>query len=164
MYNKEPTGRRPGFLHPIPKFDAPQHTLHLDHLGPFVTSTRNNAYLLVAVDGFTKYAFLKAVRTTKVGPVLKFLDEIFNVFGVTQRVICDRGSEFTSKRFNEYCNTMGIKVNNTATATQRANGQAERYNRTILNALSTSTDDERRWDEAVKSIQWGLNTTSNKTT
>jgi hypothetical protein len=39
-----------------------------------------------------------------------------------------------------------------------------RYNRIILNALSASTDDERKWDEAVKSIQWGLNTTLNKTT
>jgi hypothetical protein len=88
------------------------------------------------------------------------------MFGVTQRItrICDRGSGFTSKRFNEYCNTMGIKVNYTATATPRANVQAERYNMTILNALSASTDDERKWDEAVKSIQWGLNTTSNKTT
>jgi hypothetical protein len=48
---------------------------------------------------------------------------------------------------------MGIKVNYTATATSRANGKAERYNRTILNALSASTDDERKLDKAVKSIQ-----------
>jgi hypothetical protein len=82
MYNKEPTGRRPGFLQPIAKFDAPLHTLHIDH-----TSIRNNAYLLVAVDGFTKFVFLKAVGTNKVGPVLKFLDEVFKVFGVTQRVM-----------------------------------------------------------------------------
>jgi hypothetical protein len=86
MYKKEPTGKQPGFLHPIPKFDVPLHTIHLDHLGPFVSSTRNNAYLLVAIDGFTKFAFLKAVRNTKVGPALKFLDEIFNMFGVTQRI------------------------------------------------------------------------------
>jgi hypothetical protein len=73
----------------------------------------------VIIDGFTKFAFLKAVRTTKVGPVLKFLDEIFDMFGVTQRLVCDRGSCFTSKRFNEYCNAMGIKVNYNATATPR---------------------------------------------
>jgi hypothetical protein len=46
----------------------------------------------------------------------------------------------------------------------RANGQAERYNRTIHDSLSTSTDDERKWDERVKDIQWGLNTSVNKTT
>jgi hypothetical protein len=118
----------------------------------------------VAIDGFTKFAFLKAVRNTKVGPVLKFLDEIINMFGVTQRIICDRGSCFTSKCFNEYCNAINIKVNYNATATPRANGQAESYDRTILNASSTSTDDERKWDEGVKNIQWGLNTSLNKTT
>jgi hypothetical protein len=75
-----------------------------------------------------------------------------------------RGSCFTSKRLNEYCNAISIKVNYNATATPRANSQAERYNRTVLNALSTSTDDERKWDEGVKSIQWGLNTSLNKTT
>jgi hypothetical protein len=132
MYNKEPTGKRPGFLHPIPKLDIPMHTLHIDHLGPFVSSTRRNAYLIVVIDGFTKFVFLKAVRNTKVGPVLKFLDGIFNMFGVTQRIVCDRGSSFTSKCFNDYCKGMNIKVNYNATATPRANGQAERYNRTIF--------------------------------
>jgi hypothetical protein len=118
----------------------------------------------VAIDGFTKFAFLKAVRNTKVGPVLKFLDEIFNMFGVARRIVCDRGSCFTSRRFNEYCNAINIKVNYNATETPRTNGQVERYNRAVHNALSTSTDDERKWDEGVKSIQWGLNTSLNTTT
>jgi IS30 family transposase len=120
--------------------------------------------MLILSYGFTKLSFLKAVRNIKVGPVLQFIDEIFNMFGVTRRIICDRGNNFTSKRFGEYYKTMGIKVNYNATATPRANGQEERYNRTILNAISASTDDERNWDEAVQHVQWGLNTSLNKTT
>jgi hypothetical protein len=164
LYNKAPTGRQPGFLHPIPKFDTPMHTLHIDHLGPFVLSKRRNAYLIVAVDGFTKFVFLKAVRSTQGGPVLRFLDEIFNLFGVARRIVCDRGSCYTSKSFNGYCRRLNIKINYTATATPRANGQVERYNRTILSALSASADDERTWDEKIKDVQWGLNTSVNKTT
>jgi hypothetical protein len=87
MYNKEPTGKQPGFLHPIPKFDIPMHTIHIDHLGPCVTSARKNTHLILAIDGFTKFAFLKAVRNTSVGPVLTYLDEIFSMFGVAQRII-----------------------------------------------------------------------------
>jgi hypothetical protein len=78
-----------------------------------VLNTRNHACLIVAIDGFTKFVFLKAVRNTKVDPVLKFLDEIFNMFGVVQRIICDRGSCFTSKRFV----LLNIKVNYNAIAT-----------------------------------------------
>jgi hypothetical protein len=59
---------------------------------------------------------------------------------------------------------MNIKINFNATATPRANGQAERYNKMILSALSTSTDDERKWDTNVPNVQWGLNTSVNKTT
>jgi hypothetical protein len=164
MYNKVPTGKQTVLLHPIPKLDIPMHILHVDHLGPFVPSSLKNAYLITSIDGFTKFAFLKAVRNTKVGPVLYFLSEIFNLFGVAHRIVCDRGSSFTSKRFRDYCQGMNIKINFNATATPRANGQAERYNRTILSALSTSTDDERKWDTNVPNVQWGLNTSVNKTT
>jgi hypothetical protein len=57
-----------------------------------VLSSRRNAYLIVAIDGFTKFAFLKAVRNIKVGPVRKFwmiyliylvwLDELCVIEGV----------------------------------------------------------------------------------
>jgi hypothetical protein len=33
-----------------------------------------------------------------------------------------------------------------------------------LSALSISTDDERKWDTNVPNVQWGLNTSVNKTT
>ncbi|CAH1383639.1 unnamed protein product, partial [Tenebrio molitor] len=69
------------------------------------------------------------------------------MFGVAQRIVCDRGSCFTSKRFISYCQTLNIKVNHNATTTPRTNGQAERYNRTIISCLAASTDDKRKWDE-----------------
>ncbi|KAJ8937624.1 hypothetical protein NQ318_003741 [Aromia moschata] len=156
--------KQPGYLHPIEKFDTPMHTLHMDHLGPFVPSKRKNTHIITAIDGFTKFLFIKAVRSTKVGPVLTFLDEVINTFGVPRRLICDRGSCFTSKSFAEYCQRLGIKVNYNATATPRANGQAERYNRTILASLASTSDDERRWDDTLQQIRWGINTTINKTT
>jgi hypothetical protein len=164
MYNKEPTGKQPGFLHPIPKFDISMHTIHIDHLGPFVTSARKNTHLILAIDGFTKFAFLKAVRNTSVGPVLTYLDEIFSMFGVAQRIVVIEEAALPVNVVISYCQTLNIKVNHNATATPRANGQAERYNRTILSCLAASTDDERKWDETLRTIQWGLNTTVNKTT
>lgn len=38
------------------------HTLHVDHLGPFVRSKRGNTHLLVVVDGFTKFVFIRQKR------------------------------------------------------------------------------------------------------
>jgi hypothetical protein len=107
---KSPSGRQPGFLHPISKFDTPMHTLHIDRLGSFVLSKRRNAYLNVAGDGFTKFVFLRAVRSTQRGPVLRFLDELFNLFGVVRRIRCPRGSCCTSKCISDDCKQVGYAV------------------------------------------------------
>lgn len=161
LYNKNPTGKQPGLLQPIEKIALPMDTLHVDHLGPFVKSKRHNQYLIVAVDSFTKFIFLRAVKSTKVDPLTKFLDDVFGNFGVTRRLICDKGAAFTSKKFREYCAKYNIKLIHNATATPRANGQVERYNRTLLHAIASSTDDEERWDECLEQIRFGMNSTIN---
>lgn len=59
---------------------------------------------------------------------------------------------------------MGIKHILNAVATPRANGQVERYNRTLLDALTVKCvgQDENKWDTHVFDVQWGLNNTYNK--
>ncbi|KAJ8916988.1 hypothetical protein NQ315_012903 [Exocentrus adspersus] len=164
MYNKEPGGKQSGYLHPIEKIAVPFDTVHIDHLGPFVRSKRKNQYLIVIVDAFTKFVFLKAVASTKTQPLLTFLDSVIENFGVPRRIITDRGSCFTSKLFKKYCEDLNIKHVQNATATPRANGQVERYNRTILSSLSATTDDEERWDLNISKVRWGLNSTTNSAT
>lgn len=45
IYMKSSSGTKPGFLHPIPKTSIPFHTIHMDHVGPFVTSKhKKNTY------------------------------------------------------------------------------------------------------------------------
>lgn len=164
LYNKQPGGKQPGYLHPIEKISEPFDTIHIDHLGPFVKSKRKNMYLIVIVDAFTKFVFMKSVPSTKVRPLISFLDSVIENFGVPKRIISDRGSCYTSKQFSEYCRGLNIKHVLNATATPRANGQVERYNRTILSSLSASTCNEEKWDEMVPKVRWGLNSTINSTT
>jgi len=63
-----------------------------------------------------------------------------------------------------FCNTYGIKHVLYAVATPRTNGQCERYNKTIVQALATTTAgrDPRDWDTFIKQVQSALNTTHNK--
>ena len=153
QYNKKSTGKSSGRLFNIEKKNVPMDTLHLDHLGPFVKSVKKNAYVIVAVDGFTKFTFIKPVANTNCAPVLKFINEIINMFGVPWRVVCNRGSAFASKSFTSSCQKMGIKRDLCATATPGANGQVERMNRVILSAITTSTDKEERWDDCICQVQ-----------
>lgn len=81
LFHKTPAGRKPGKLHSIEKVNKPFHTIHIDHLGPFVLSKSGNTYIIVAVDGFTKFVMLRAVRNTSAGPAVLFLQEIASIFG-----------------------------------------------------------------------------------
>ncbi|MCI30062.1 retrovirus-related pol polyprotein from transposon tnt 1-94, partial [Trifolium medium] len=47
----------------------------------------------------------------------------------------DRGGEFTSIEFNDFCNENGMKRQLTAAYTPQQNGVAERKNRTIMNMV-----------------------------
>lgn len=64
-HSKIPSGKKSGYLHPIPKVSLPYHTLHADHLGPFNTSKHKNKYLLVIIDSYSKFIIIKPVRNTK---------------------------------------------------------------------------------------------------
>lgn len=166
-YNKDSAAKqKSGHLFPIKKINIPFHTLHIDHLGPFMRSKKGNAYILTIVDGFTKYFFVKPVKTTKTRCTLNVLENIFYDFGLPSRIISDRSTSFTSAAFKRFCGFHGIKHTLNAVACPRANGQVERFNQTILDSLTKYNiyNDEHKWDIHLGKIQWGLNNSVNATT
>lgn len=163
---KLPTGKQPGKLHPIPPGQRPFETVHLDHLGPFITSERGNRYILVAVDDLTKYVRLWPVQTTSANDLLECLNTFVSEYGLPRRVVCDRGTCFTSRQFDEFCEKRGISVVLNSTRHPRANGQVERVNRTLVSVLQVrlGTKDDSQWDEEMPMVQRDLNMAENKTT
>ena len=65
----------------------------------------------------------------------------------------DRGGEFTSQEFQEFCETNGIRRPLTAPRSPQQNGVAERKNRTILDMARTMLKSKKMpkefWAEAV---------------
>jgi len=102
LYAKRKTGKQEGFLHPIPKGREPLGILHVDHVGPFPKTPRRNEHLIAAVDGFTKFTFLRAVKSTNARLVIEYLRDIFETYGVPKVLVTDQGSAFTSKQFKEF--------------------------------------------------------------
>nr|CAI5861487.1 unnamed protein product [Callosobruchus analis] len=166
LYNKVPGGKPQGKLHSIDKIGKPFHTMHLDHLGPFVKSQRGNSYILVAIDGFTKFTFLKAVKNTKSTVTVKALGDIVNLIGLPNRVITDRGTSFTGAPFENFCKERHIDHVLTTPSTARANGQVERLNRYITPSLASlcKKEDHSDWDQQVNTVQWGINNTHHQAT
>lgn len=163
-YYKHTAGKKQGKLHVIEKVSAPCHTVHIDYVGPFETSRKQNKFVLVLVDAFTKFIIVEPVRSQKASYVIKILTNFIYLFGAPSRIISDRETAFTSQAFRLFCDSYGIKHVLNAVATPRANGQCERYNKTIVQALATTTvgRDPRDWDTVLKQVQSAMNTTYNK--
>lgn len=121
-------------------------------------------YILVIIDALTRYIYLKPVRNTRTQTTIRVLQEYFGIFGIPRRIISDRGTSFTSDHFKTFMTEKGIKHVLNAVATPRANGQVERYNKIVVDALTAKTigTAENKWDDHLPEVQWGINNTFNK--
>ncbi|UYV81732.1 hypothetical protein LAZ67_20002148, partial [Cordylochernes scorpioides] len=166
LFNKVPSGKQQGFLHPIKSGKRPFSIVHMDHVGPFVRSTKGNQELLVIVDNLTRFVRLSPVRNTSTQNVLKVIKSFVNDFGLPDKIISDRGSCFTSRQFEEFCRGNGIHHTLNSTKHPQGNGMVERVNRTVLSTIATSIEDPRRkdWDLKIKEVERDLNNAVNKTT
>src|SRR3989337_2017849 len=114
----------------------------LDILGPFPRAVGGFEYLYVAVDKFTKWPEVGAVRKVIAQSAIKFLKGLVCRFGVPNRIITDNGTQFTSHAFMQYVEDLGAKVCFASVAHPRSNGQAERANDEL-------EQEQRRQDDAV---------------
>jgi hypothetical protein len=69
-------------------------------------------------------------------------------YGLPHRIITDLGSNFNHHQFWEYCENSGIEVRYVSVAHPRANGQVERANGMVLDALKKLLHDAANSKEA----------------
>nr|GEX00458.1 reverse transcriptase domain-containing protein [Tanacetum cinerariifolium] len=72
----------------------------IDFMGPF-PSSRENMYILVAVDYLSKWVETKALPTNDARVVVKILKSLFTRFGTHRAIISDRGTHFCNDKFSK---------------------------------------------------------------
>ncbi|GFY09459.1 pro-Pol polyprotein [Trichonephila clavipes] len=108
---------------------------------------------------------LYPVKTVSAESALEKLKQQQKTFGNPIRIISDRGSAFTSKLFNDYCDEENIQHLQIATGVPRGNGQVERIHRTLIPVLTKlSLDDSTKWYKYVDRLQRILNSTISRST
>ena len=156
--------KKEGFLKNIDKGENPFHTLHIDHYGPIqLRSSKGFKFILVVVDGFTKFVKFYPTKTTNTEEVLKNLTVYINHYSRPVRIISDRGNCFTSDKFKKFCSDHLIQHIKTAAYTPEANGQAERINRTLTPMLAKLINDtNKKWDVLLPDVEFIYNNTFNR--
>ena len=115
---------------------SPMERVHLDFLGPLPKTPRGNEYVLVMVDQFTKWVECiplpnhSAIETARAA-----VNNFFSRFGMPFQVFSDQGRNFESKLFTEICKILEIHKARTTPYRPSSNGQCERYNRTLMDAI-----------------------------
>ena len=97
--------------------------------------------MFVAIDKFTEWLEVEAVRKVTAQSAIKFLKGLVCRFGVPARIITDNDTQFTSRAFMQYVRALGSKISFASVAHPRSNGQAERANAEVLRGLKTRTFD-----------------------
>ncbi|GFW88310.1 hypothetical protein TNCV_820661 [Trichonephila clavipes] len=137
----------------------------LHFTGPLPSTNKSYQHIFTVVDAFTKFTWLYPVKTVSAESALEKLKQQQKTFGSPIRIISDRGSAFTSKLFNDYCDEENIQHLQIATGVPRGNGQVERIHRTLIPVLTKlSLDDSTKWYKYVDRLQRILNSTISRST
>ncbi|GJY63020.1 retrovirus-related pol polyprotein from transposon TNT 1-94, partial [Tanacetum coccineum] len=114
------------------------HTLHMDLCGPMrVQSINGKKYILVIVDDYSRFTWVKFLRSKDETPefVINFLKQIQVGLNKTVRYIrIDNGTEFVNQVVSKYYKGVGIFHQKSVPRTPQQNGVVKRQNRTLVEA------------------------------
>ncbi|GJR86154.1 retrovirus-related pol polyprotein from transposon TNT 1-94 [Tanacetum coccineum] len=141
------------------------NTLHMDLCGPMrVESINGKKYILVVVDDYTRFGWVRFLRTKDETPevIKKFIILTQRALNATVRYLrTDNGTEFVNKTLTEFCESVGITHNTSVPRTPQQNGVVERRNRTLMEAARTMLIFAKApmflWTEAIATACYTLN-------
>ena len=127
---------------------APLDRLAIDILGPLPLTPRNNRYILVVTDYFTKWVEVFPVpNQTAVTCAHIILNEVICRYGCPLALHSDQGRNFNGEIFQELCETLEIKKTRTSPRNPKCNGQVERFNRSLISMIKSYLQGEQTdWD------------------
>ena len=145
---------------------APLEFVSIDILGELIRTKRGHRFLLVITDRFSKLVRTVPLKRITAADIAKaFVTHWVFIYGPPVKVLSDNGKQFTSKFFQNVCRIMGIHNTFTTTYHPQANGQVERFNRTIISALRHYTEEHPKdWDLFTDALTYAYNTQVHRTT
>ena len=158
---------------PVPK--APMGTIRTHHpfqkiswdiMGPLPVSSKGHKYILVITDMFSKWVEAFPLRVTDSETLAKVLvDEIVCRYGVPQCLHSDQGTNFNSEVITSLCKQLGIERTRTTAYHPQANGQVERFNRTLESMLSKVVNENQKdWDAHLPKALFAYRTSLHEST
>ena len=127
---------------------------------------RGHRHVLVMTDMFTKFTKVASLVDMEAVTVAgAFVDNWLSTFAAPEKLLTDRGSQFTSELFLALCRLIGVKKLFTTAYHPQTDGVVERNNQTLVKILSMFVaTDQRNWDDILSMAVYAHNTAVHSTT
>ena len=151
---------------PLFKTDTPTQIfekISCDLIGPLPRTNRNNTYIFVCNDHFSKRMHTRALTEKKASKTLTALKQIiYQEMGrMPRNVLTDNGLEF-SGCFAQWLEDEGIRHSHSAPYAPSTNGLTERSNATLKSRLKPKSNSN--WDELLLPVTMQINLCPNEVT
>ena len=147
---------------------SPMELVAIDFVGELPVTQRGYRYMLVMVDCFSRFAEVFPVRNMSVETVKECLRQWMSRYGFPDSIISDRGSQFESREFWQYCERFGIQKRRTTAYHPQGNGICERFNGTLWQKLSRKAyalgEKITRWDVLLPTVLFEYRQSSHAST
>ena len=148
------------------KAGYPMQIVSVDLMGPLPETEDGCKYVMVAVDCFTRWVEVYAIRNQEATTVAqKLVDEMFCRFSPPEQLHSDQGRQFESDLVKEICELLQIRKTRTTPYHPQCNGMVERFNRTLLDMLSTAVGNHQAdWQQHIRKLCLAYNSSVHSST
>ncbi|GJX20633.1 retrovirus-related pol polyprotein from transposon TNT 1-94 [Tanacetum coccineum] len=134
--------KKESYLHKHePSTNEKLQMMHMDLCGSMrVESINKKIYILVIVDDYSRFTWVKFLRTKDEAPetIIKFLKQAQVSLNATVRYLrTDNGTEFINQTLQNYKEEVGITHTTSTARTSQQNGVVKRRNCTLVEAART---------------------------
>lgn len=144
-----------GLLEPLPISQWPWLHISIDFL-TYLPKSQAFTTVVVVIDRFSKSC--KSLPLKSLPTAMEIFENVFRHYGLPEDIVSDRGPQFTSQVWSEFCKQLGIRVNLSSGYYPQSNGQVERLNQELGRFLQTYCSKEQHWWSEF--LPWALKTHS----
>ena len=137
------------------------HTVTMDVVGPVPPSLYQERYILVVQDLLTRWVEFAPMRQTDTPTIINhFMTVWITRYGVPERVLTDRGSNFVGELARAFYQAFGIPKANTTAYRPQGNGANERMHQELTKFFSIYLEDHSRtrWRFLLNDARYAYNT------
>ena len=139
--------------------------VHVDLVGPLVTSPEGYKYILTIVESFSRFPVLVALKSQRADELSEAIfSHVFCNWGAVLTLVSDLGKNLTSKVMKCLCDKFKVKHVFTSSYHAQSNSCCENLNRNIWNTLRVYCEDQQQWPKFLPAIMYSYRATVNVTT